>query len=238
MRNRRFYDGIGNRLSQLIFLKPESKDIPKIFEIKTTVLFKLIMREGDVIVDAGANLGYFTQLFAKKAKTVVAIEPVEETMNCLVNNTKNYKNILYAQKALGKDDSFKKFFIHKIYSGWNSFYPSDFGYTKHIMIKTIRLDDLLKQLKIEKVDIIKIDVEGAEMEVFEGASKTLSNPDIKLIVEFNSVYKHAYKIINKLREFKFHLYIIEEDLREYDYTEKESKKLFGIVNLYCVRKPL
>ena len=123
-----------------------------------------------VIIDAGANIGLASIYFANfylDAK-IIAIEPEKNNYNLLKFNTLKYKNITPLNLALWNDDTE----INLINEG-----NGESGYvTKQLFntsknsfdtIKTITINSIIKEFKIEVIDILKIDIEGAEKELFE-----------------------------------------------------------------------
>ncbi len=88
----------------------------------------------------------------------------------------------------------------------------------------IKLDDYIASNAIERVDFFKIDVEGAELEILEGAEKTLTtNPEIVLLVEFYApnVARFGFSLYDleaKLRDMGFHLFAMTaQGLTPYQY---------------------
>ncbi|MDG6999789.1 MAG: FkbM family methyltransferase, partial [Nitrososphaerota archaeon] len=61
----------------------------------------LDINDDDIVIDAGANIGDFTLKAARDAELVIAIEPNPDTLELLKFNTKNHKNVVIVEKALG-----------------------------------------------------------------------------------------------------------------------------------------
>jgi len=131
------------------------------------------LKEGSVFVDVGANVGYYTliasRLVGSRGK-IYAIEPVPSTVTILRANVKlnECNNVIIVENAAWFT---KRELILRIPG-------SDYGYTsavrrgnKSILVKATPLDELLQD--VEHIDIIKIDVEGAEYEALKGAKSTL-----------------------------------------------------------------
>lgn len=202
-----------------------------VHEKATTELFKKIVKEGDVVVDLGANIGYFTLLAAKLVGPegkVYAFEPEPKNYYYLQKNIKlnNYNYVLAFQKAVSDRNGKTKLYIcdydtgHHTINKFNGIENYSKGRTtkeKSIEIETITLDDFLKG-KVNQVDVIKMDVEGAEALALAGMDNILKkNKGIKMFVEFfpllienmgNSSREFVRKI---LEDYKFSIYIISDD---------------------------
>ncbi|MFH1671324.1 MAG: FkbM family methyltransferase [Candidatus Portnoybacteria bacterium] len=170
----------------------------RIHEESTTNLFKKTIKKGDVVVDLGANIGYFTLLAAKlagKEGKVYSFEPEPRNYNYLLKNIglNGYKNILAMQKAVSDRNGTTKLYVcpydtghHTInqQEGIEDYRHGRQGEVTAIDIETVALDDFLKD-KENSVNVMKIDVEGAEMLALSGMDRILKeNKDIKIFVEF------------------------------------------------------
>jgi len=153
------------------------------------------IKKGDIVLDIGANIGYYTVLFADKVgKTgkIIAIEPDPINFEILQKNIKENKlfNVVAVQAAAGKENKKMKIFEseenfgdHRMWespSGQNPLpdkpeFPLEEGGTskKSIDVFCRRLDDLLKELEYKKIDFIKMDVQGFESLVIEGGKETI-----------------------------------------------------------------
>lgn len=124
---------------------------------------------GDVIVDAGAQIGSFTVKVAKKAKKVIAFEPEPSNFDLLRINTRELENVEIHRNALWSSLGNAKLKHHRLKVGGHTLLnlsPTISGY--EIDVETVRLDDV-----VNEVDFIKMDVEGAELEVLKGSKRIL-----------------------------------------------------------------
>ena len=130
-----------------------------------------------VVVDVGANIGYYTLLAAKVVKKVYAIEPDKECFEILKKNVEEngLKNVVLINKAIGNKN--EKVRIEK---NENNFGDSKIGKNGE-EIECVRLDDLIK----EKIDLLKIDVQGFEPQVVEGGKKLIEIYSPILFLEYN-----------------------------------------------------
>jgi FkbM family methyltransferase len=168
-------DGVG----QLLAFEGE-------YETTQTKLVKSIVKPGMKCIDIGANIGYYTLLLSHLVKDgfVWSIEPEQNNLNELKYNIglNNYKNIKILEVAVGNEDKMVDFFISGISPGRHSTVTTryDGGHTIQVQMK--RLDDIIP-FNV-KIDFIKSDTEGRDMDVMLGARRIIDrNPKIKWLME-------------------------------------------------------
>ena len=134
---------------------------------------------GNVVVDAGASAsGIATMCFSKMvgdAGTVIALEPDKNNFKILEQNLRmnNIKNVVTINKGLWRNEETLVFNSGMGESSSVSF-NNESDDAKQTKIACIDLDHLLNNLGIQKVDFIKMDIEGAEIEALEGMKNALS----------------------------------------------------------------
>ncbi len=155
------------------------------YEIQTTKLFKVLVKEGMTVVDVGAHVGYYTVLASKlvgdKGK-VIAFEPEPKNFENLANNVviNEVTNVTALRKAVGQEEKRAKLFVSDKASGECSLVYVANRPNKTIDVDVVALDNCLG----EKIDVIKIDVDGGEIGVLMGAKQLMSNnPNIKVFTE-------------------------------------------------------
>jgi len=148
------------------------------------------LRPGQTFVDIGANMGTYTLFAAKKVGphgTVVAIEPSSRDFTRLKDNVELNKitNVHLLQVAASNYDGEADLLVATDeHSGHNTL--GAFGYSVPLQrkekVRVMQLDHLVQQLQLTHLDVIKIDVEGAEYAVLQGATATIEqfNPSILL----------------------------------------------------------
>ncbi len=142
--------------------------------------------DNGVFLDIGANIGRYTVIMGKRVGhdgRVLSFEPCSETYSTLVKNIhlNGLENVESYPIALWNRDGVHTFYT-KIHAGGNSLIEDKDAIDKNI-VTTRTLDGLLCNLKVNKIDLIKIDVEGSEKEVLEGMRKTLQLFTPRLIIE-------------------------------------------------------
>jgi FkbM family methyltransferase len=140
---------------------------------------------GSVVVDAGAQIGAFSVKASKQvggAGIVYAFEPEPENFQYLIANTEHLNNVRIFNKALWSSEGKKLLYLHPFNVGAHSLYPPREGDNGTLEVETTSLDDMIKG----KVDFMKIDVEGAELEVLKGAQHILEQFHPFIAVEIHS----------------------------------------------------
>jgi FkbM family methyltransferase len=164
------------------------------YERYETELMLRQIKNGDVVVDVGANIGYYTLLMAKKvgkSGKVYAIEPEKNNFEILKKNVEEngFKNVVMVNAGAGEIDETRELEVseenlgdHRIRSQM-----SDLGCQvirnkkqKIEKIQIIKLDDLVK----ERVDLMKIDTQGWEPFVIEGAKEIIEKDRPEIFLEY------------------------------------------------------
>jgi FkbM family methyltransferase len=144
-------------------------------------------------VDVGAHYGFYSLLVARnvgqKGK-VYAFEPDPSNYKLLLKNIKanNMEDIIVpVNKAVSDRIGVITFFPGKE-SGGGSLYASRYTASKSITVETVTLDEFFEHEGWPAIDVIKIDIEGAEKAALEAMKKmSARNRDLKLIIEFSPV---------------------------------------------------
>ena len=140
-----------------------------------------------IIFDVGANIGGYSLIAHKFLKnvTIYSFEPVLDTFNLLKKNTEHIsdKTINIINKGLYKEDIKKLINLYPANTHSSLF---DIKGTKQsvkdpVEIELISGDNFIKDNNIEFIDFLKLDVEGAEMDVLHGVENALKNRKIRLI---------------------------------------------------------
>jgi len=168
------------------------------------IIEKFQPRDGDIVVDIGAHYGRYTLIAAERVGPkgkVIAIEADPNNFDMLNNNIKLNKlskeNVITLNYAASSSKSKVKLSIpskeEKEFSGhtmYSSIITSRAPTQKFIEIDANILDNLLREngIPVERINWIKIDVEGAELEVLKGATQVLSNSkDISILIEIHNI---------------------------------------------------
>ena len=133
------------------------------------------VRAGDVVVDVGGHVGVFTHFALKRgASKVIAFEPEPNNAECFRRNFKDELasgKVILVEKGLWSSSGVLKLYTGDNNSGMASMVIKDSE--KYFEVPVITLDALVDELKIDRVNFIKMDIEGAEREALAGAMNTL-----------------------------------------------------------------
>lgn len=146
-------------------------------EHKEAEAFLSLALPGMTIFDVGANLGIYTLMAAKRvgARGVVhAFEPTPRIVKKLQDNIRlnHFSNVIVNQVAVSNTRGTAQFFIHDE-DDRSSLAPIS---GTAISVPLITLDDYVAQQGISHLDLMKLDVEGAEVQVLNGSKRLLSGP--------------------------------------------------------------
>ncbi|WP_282775631.1 FkbM family methyltransferase [Phaeodactylibacter xiamenensis] len=153
------------------------------------------LEPGDVFVDIGAHFGYFSLLAATlvgKGGKVFAFEAAEDTFSCLSTNLKPLPNCLAVHAAVNADGQVVTFFeFDPLHSEYNSTDVKQFegqdwfegNQPKRKEVRGVQLSRFLEEAAITP-NLIKIDVEGGEAAVIEGALPFLHKHPVPIVMEY------------------------------------------------------
>jgi len=169
-------------------------------EFESWIWNHLKVAKGDVFLDVGAHIGKYAVPIAKivgENGLVIAVEPHPTNYKTLLENIRlnGLKNVIALNIAAWSENRKMTLFIGDK-PGHHSA-KKDFG-RGSIIVKAKALDNVLNELKVERVNWIKIDVEGAEFEVLNGLQNTLRKHRPTLIVEISKEQNKIEDFISKL----------------------------------------
>jgi FkbM family methyltransferase len=141
------------------------------------------VKESDVIVDVGANIGIYAVPLAKRVKKVIAFEPHPKTSEILEKNVKlnNINNLILIRKAVGNSSGNVRYSLSKVPQESGIFRSNNNKIETIIEMECVDLDHAL--LTESKVDWLLIDVERFEFDVLKGALNILYKCQPRIIYE-------------------------------------------------------
>ena len=204
------------------------------WEEPTTAMFKRVVKEGDIVLDLGANIGYFTllatRLVGNKGK-VYAFEPEPTNYSLLTKNIElnGYDNVIPEQKAVSNVKGMTKLFLSDKDTGAHTlrqhhaereFATKQLG--KFVEVESVVLDEYFEDRE-QSINVIKMDIEGAEMAALSGMDRILKqNQDLKIFSEF---YPSAIREFGDLPE-EFASKLMDDyhfSISAIDYIPKRAK---------------
>jgi FkbM family methyltransferase len=182
-------------------------------------------KEGDIVVDVGSCLGRYTLSSSKrvgKKGKVIAIDGDPSNIEMLnrnlqLNKTSNVTVLNYVVDSTKKQVNYQQFLKRDLFENEKKF--------DKIKINCDTLDNLLiKECRIDEVNWIKIDVEGAELEVLKSSHNILTNSTrLKIQVEIHGVNKLYKPIVELLHSYNFKI-IFEKDEDSYRHGDRIGAK--------------
>lgn len=166
------------------------------------------------IIDGGGNVGFTAVYFANKYPdaTIISIEPESSNYKILKHNTSFYKNIKTIQSALWNDDAEVKV-VDIGHREWG-FIVEPCVKEVEDTIRAITISSILKNSGFNEIDILKLDIEGSEREVFSSNyDQWLSKVKI-LIIEIHDDMKIGSKenVFNAISQYNFEMSSLGENL--------------------------
>jgi FkbM family methyltransferase len=152
----------------------------KSFEPDETQFFTDIIKSDDICFDIGGNVGFFSLLMAKRANLAVThvFEPIPLNAAMIRANAElnGFNNIIVNNVAMGSEEGNVAFSVStdSAYSSMRA--TGRIAEAKSIDVPLITLDKYVERSGVNRVDIMKVDVEGAEDMVLVGGSALLSDP--------------------------------------------------------------
>jgi FkbM family methyltransferase len=181
-----------------------------------------------VFVDVGANQGELTLVAARRTRPstdgapsgrVLAFEPVREWFAHLEENVRlnGFRHVTLVLAALADREGEREMFTagegaggEAFNEGLSSFECSSARHVPVGRVRTLRLDDVVREELLERVDLVKLDVEGAERLVLDGATETLARFHPMLLLEVNATtFAGPEPLAGWLRERGYSLFAVD-----------------------------
>jgi len=229
---------------------------------------------GMIALDIGAHIGYHTRLLARLTGAegrVIALEPHPVTHRALRHNTRDLPNVTALQLAASEAEGSAELHDYLMMSASGSLHydealahqqrarmgagdvaprgAGDFEPQRY-RVRTVAIDDCLTELGIARVDIVKMDIEGAELAALRGMRRTIADsPGLALVMEYNPAALRAFghepvAALDEARQLGFsRIEAISPDGSLTDWgdpalVERETARLLaglGVVNLLLRR---
>ncbi len=142
------------------------------------------IKKGDIVLDIGANIGFYTKILSDlvgNTGRVYAFEPDKTNYKHLLSNAAHLTNVVFHNKAASEHTGTITLYHSDLLNVDHKTYPTE-HYTSKTAIDGIAIDDIIPN---QKVDFIKIDIQGFEYFAFKGMQAIFDkNPNLKIITEF------------------------------------------------------
>lgn len=202
-------------------------------------IFKPVVGQARVFFDVGANIGYLTKVMASRhfLANVYAFEPDKVTFDILKKNTLEDENVRIFQVAIGDKSGDASLYFDSSDSGDSSLLKKS-GRSSY-KVALITFDSLIKELGITRVDFIKVDIQGGEIQFFRGASDSINRFRPVLLVEVMSEQAPGITqfIANFAQENRYNLKVVMID-EIIIFRPLEFLNFHGDVNVFLIPKEL
>jgi FkbM family methyltransferase len=180
--------GVGNKIYQHAFpvYRPLYTAYKAYADRTERKLLRRILVTGAVVVDVGANVGIYSQFLSRcvgPTGVVHSFEPAPDNFRRLCSATRKLSNVQLSQAAVGECSGQTKLYISEKLNVDHRTYKADGDARRYIPTEMVALDDYFKPG--QRVDLIKMDIQGYEFHALRGGQRVLEeNPGINLLLEF------------------------------------------------------
>jgi FkbM family methyltransferase len=206
-------------------------------------LLRKILFAGAVAVDAGANIGIYSQFLSRcvgSTGVVHSFEPSAENFRRLQSATRKLANVRVSRAAVGEHTGKSTLYLSDKLNVDHRTYIAE-GDSRHaVPIDIVALDDYFKPG--QRVDLIKMDIQGYELHALRGAKRVLEeNPDINLLLEFwpsglEQAGVHWNELIDTLRGFSMDVTVVRTSGLIPFETRDVQIDISWYVNLFARRR--
>jgi len=191
----------------------------KVWEPHLLQFMQHYIKKDDVCLDIGANFGYHTLEMSRLSRSVHAFEPQMENYILLQTNIKNnhLNNVVAHNNAVGNTNDVVEIPLFGVMNGnKGNINMGDISVNHHMgnfsKCSTVKIDDLA----LDRVDFVKIDVQGYEKFVLEGMSSTINKTKPLIVIEFedHQLYKfglNSFEILNLLKNLGYVVFLLDYD---------------------------
>ena len=224
---KRFHINGGKKLTigniDLYFDHLKGNEYPTFWEIfinnDYNKLDNCLVEPGDVVLDIGANVGFFTlDSLQKQASRVYSVEPHIDSFNQVKVLSEKFDNIIPINKAVSKSGGFVEMFIDENASATNCMttYGEIFNRNSNVVrIQSVNINELIADIK-GKIDFVKIDCEGCEYDIFQTITSSNLKQISKFVIETHSDEIDTF-IFEKLVDHNFKVYKFDNILYAIKY---------------------
>ena len=216
-----------NKTSYYLLKKCEFGDVNELHTIK-----KFSNSRKLLFIDCGSNYGFYSFYTASLSdkNQIISIEASKDTSNEFIKNLKlnNFKNINFFNNAVSNSTGKNIPFFESVNDWESSQSHSNFIFNSEHIVKSVKIDSLIKDYFLDSYTvIIKLDVEGNEINVIKGALELIKKSDPIIIIEFSKYIFENLDNIDYLQNF-----LIQYDYLIYDtnYKKHNLNSILDMIN--------
>jgi FkbM family methyltransferase len=205
------------------------------YEPAMTELFRHLVKKGMTVVDVGANMGWYTLLAARRVGDggrVISIEPEPTNFSFLSKSVElnQFGHVRLLQECAAREEGTRTLFLELENLGGHSIVLS--RGKGSILVRSTTLDATFQELGVKNVDVMKVDVEGADAEVLSGCKRHLSQVT-NMMIEYTpeswaSEPDLRDRIIDEFEVFE----VINSPFLIRRITRQEFSLIHNVTNLY------
>lgn len=206
------------------------------------------IKKGDVVLDIGANIGFYTRILSALAGDtgkVYAFEPDPTNFSHLQKNAGHLKNVVLIRKAVSDQTGKINLYHSDLLNVDHKTYATE-DFSSQSEIDSVKADDAIEN---KKVDFIKIDIQGYEHFAFQGMQEIFRlNNDLKIIAELypyglNNSGVEVAEFIRSIKQMGFLIYKMHDDtislLTEEDIQLlNQERDRIHLLDILLTKKPL
>jgi len=201
-----------------------------------------------IIFDVGGNLGNYSKtlsLFFKTKATIHSFEPSKKTFELFKNTTKGFQNIIPNNFGFSDKESCQIIYSNGVASGLASIYHRNLDHLGISMdmqeeIKLSTIDSYCRMNNIDRINFLKLDIEGHELNALNGAKEMIEGGKIDIIqfefggcnIDSGTYFQNFFYFLKD----KYKIYRILKDGLFEILTYKETYEIFITINYLAVRK--
>lgn len=200
-------------LKRKVYIRRKTKDTATFEEIFNDNIYNLKLPiDPETIIDAGANVGFASLFFKIKypASRIALVEIENENVTMIKKNLKGLKDIKIYHKGLFNKIAFFK--VEDPFHASNSFVIKEVSENEPFDVESTTVDVIMAENNFHTLDILKIDIEGAEKDLFEKNYESWL-PKVKIVMietHDRMVPKCAFTVMNTLDKYNFMLFTTAE----------------------------
>jgi FkbM family methyltransferase len=241
-----------------MFLNPNDQVVTpaiqqqRLWEPNETHWFVRSVGQGDVVVDVGANVGYYTLIaghLVGESGRVYAFEPDPESFSLLERNVRlnGLTNVVLEQKAASNEAGALRLYLAEKNRGDHRIFQIEGEDRAFVEVEAVALDDYFGD-RANRIDFVKIDTQGAEMMVLQGMDTILrANEGLVMAVEYAPRLLHRFgvepsKLVDLLTAYDFRFFDLNfaPTVGLPEVTRDGLRKTYrirhwGFTNLLCVK---
>lgn len=168
----------------------------------------------EVIIDCGANIGLASVFFANKypSAKIIAIEPERSNFEMLKRNTQQYPNVHCLNNGIWSKKVNLRIYDAGLGS-WN-FVVEEVDYQDEKTIAALSIPDVMTMFNIQQIDLLKMDIEGSEKEVFSASNMEWLNKVDYIVIELHDWMKKgtAKVLFDAIRFFNYYFNVKGENV--------------------------